>query len=165
LHFPYTGGIPNNTGDFFPQALIPSHIRNSCGSATASAIPRVFTPHVPFILINKHLMCAHQPSTVPAHCPITSEPSSSSSATVSNKLHPHYTSGIPNNTGGFFPRALVPSRIRNSHGLATTSAVPRVFTPHMPFILINKHLTCTHQPSTGSPHVGQSHLNPRHHCV
>jgi len=165
LHFPYTGGIPNNTGDFFPQALIPSHICNSCGSATASAIPRVFTPHMPFILINKHLTCAHQPSTVPAHCPITSEPSSSSSAMVSNKLHPHYTSGIPNNTSGFFPRALVPSHIRNSHGLATASAVPHVFTPHMPFILINKHLTCAHQPSTGSPHVGRSHPNPRCHCL
>ena len=108
-------------------------------------------------------VCTSTINRVPARCPITSEPSSSSSATASNKLHPHYTGGIPNNTGGFFPRALVPSHIRNSRGSATASAVPRVFTPHVPFILINKHLTCTHQPSTGSPHIAQSHPNPRRH--
>ena len=78
-------------------------------------------------------------------------------------MHFPYTGGIPNNTGDFFPQALVPSRIRNSRGSATASAVPRVFTPHVPFILINKHLTCAHQPSTGSPHVARSHPNPRRH--
>jgi hypothetical protein len=70
-------------------------------------------------------VCTSTINRVPARCPITSEPSSSSSATASNKLHPHYTGGIPNNTGGFFPRALVPSHIRNSRGSATASAVPR----------------------------------------
>ena len=80
-------------------------------------------------------------------------------------MHFPYTGGIPNNTGDFFPQALVPSRIRNSRGSASASAVPRVFTPHVPFILINKHLTCAHQPSTGSPHVARSHPNPRCHCL
>jgi hypothetical protein len=69
-------------------------------------------------------MCTSTINRVPTCCPITSEPSLSLSATVSNKLHPHYTGGIPNNTGGFFPQVLIPSCICNSRGSATASTVP-----------------------------------------